>query len=314
MSKEISKTTKIFIAGHKGMVGGACLNLLIERGYNNLTYRTKEQIDLRDSNKVSKFFMDENPKIVIDSAAIVGGIWANNEYPYKFLMDNMLIQNNLIKASFENKVSKFIFLGSSCVYPKLSPQPIKEEFLLTDSLEETNQWYSIAKISGVKLCEAIFKKHNKQFICLMPTNLYGINDNFDLKTSHVLPAMIRKIHDAKVKANNYVEFWGDGTPLREFLNVNDLARAILFSIENKMNYHIYNVGSGEEISIKQLSYLIKKIIGYKGEIRWNTSMPNGTPRKFLNSGKIKKNGWASEIDLETGIKETYDWYLNNKIN
>ena len=310
----ISKDSKIYIAGHKGMVGSACCKTLKEAGYNNLIGKTSNELDLRNQKQVFEFLQKNKPDIIINAAAKVGGIMANDTYPYEFLMNNMLIQNNLIKASFENNVSKFIFLGSSCIYPKLAPQPIKEEFLLTDSLEETNQWYSIAKISGVKLCEAIFKKHNKQFICLMPTNLYGINDNFDLKTSHVLPAMIRKIHDAKVKANNYVEFWGDGTPLREFLNVNDLARAILFSIENKMNYHIYNVGSGEEISIKQLSYLIKKIIGYKGEIRWNTSMPNGTPRKFLNSDKIKKNGWKSEIDLETGIKETYDWYLNNKIN
>ncbi len=314
MSKELSKTTKIIIAGHRGMVGRACLDLLIEKGYNNLIYRTKGEIDLRDSNKVSKFFMDEKPQVVIDSAAVVGGIWANNEYPYKFLMDNMLIQNNLIKASFENKVSKFIFLGSSCIYPKLALQPIREEYLLTDSLEETNQWYSIAKISGVKLCEAIFKKYNKQYICLMPTNLYGINDNFDLKTSHVLPAMIRKIHDAKIQHTSHIEFWGDGTPLREFLNVNDLSKAILFAIENKMNYHLYNIGSGEEISIKELSYLIKKIIGYKGEIRWDTSMPNGTPRKLLDSGRIKKCGWTSKIDLETGIKQTYNWYLNKESN
>lgn len=305
----INKNTKIYIAGHNGMVGSACWKLFKERGYSNLIGITSNKLDLRNQASVQEYFKFEKPEMVIDAAAIVGGIWSNSQHPYKFLMENMLIQNNLIAAAYENDIKKFIFLGSSCIYPKLSPQPIKEEFLLTDSLEKSNQWYAIAKISGVKLCESIFKKYKKQFISLMPTNLYGQKDNFDKMTSHVLPAMISKFHEAKIKKIENVDLWGDGTPFREFMHVDDLAKAVLFCCENIMTKHIYNVGSGDEISIKNLSDLVKEVVGFKGKVFWNSSMPNGSPKKLLDSEKLNAMGWNSEIGLKGGIKKTYEWYL-----
>jgi len=307
----IDQNTKIYIAGHSGMVGSSCLKLFKDNGYSNLLVSDSSRLDLRNYALVKLYFEDNKPEVVIDAAAVVGGIWANSQNPYKFLMDNMLIQNNLIKAAHENEVKKFIFLGSSCIYPKLSPQPIKEEYLLTDTLEKTNEFYAIAKITGVKLCESIFHKHGKQFISLMPTNLYGQNDNFDKMTSHVLPAMINKFHEAKTKKVGIVELWGDGTPYREFMHVDDLAKAILFCCENKMVRHIYNVGSGEEISIKSLSKLVKEVIGFNGKICWNNSMPNGTPKKLLNSDKLNSMGWSTEVKLKDGISKTYKWYLKS---
>ena len=305
----INKDSKIYIAGHKGMVGSASWNLFLDQGYENLVGRSSIDLDLKDQKSVEEFFKKEKPEFVIDAAAKVGGILANKEFPYQFLMENMLIQNNLINSAFNNSVKKFIFLVSSCIYPKYSKQPIREKYLLTDSLEETNQWYAIAKISGIKACEAIFKKHKKSFISLMPTNLYGIKDNFDLNTSHVLPALIRKFHEAKINNKNEVILWGDGSPLREFLHSSDLAKGILFACKNNLEEHIYNIGSGDEFSIKELAFKTKTIIGFNGNIKWDNSMPNGTPRKLLDSSKINNLGWNKTIDIDKGIHSTYDWFL-----
>lgn len=307
---KISKDSKIYIAGHKGMVGSACWRLLKKKGYTNLIGRTSKELDLRNQNEVKKFFQNENPDVVIDAAARVGGIWVNNEYPYDFLMENMLIQNNLINYSLEFDVKKFIFLGSSCIYPKMAPQPLKEEYLLTGPLEETNQWYAIAKISGVKLIEAIRNQYKKDFIALMPTNLYGPGDNYDLKTSHVLPAMIRKFHEARENNHSAVTLWGTGKPLREFLHVDDLAKAVLFSIQYQLKGSLYNIGSSEEISIKELALIIQKIVGHKGEILWDKTYPDGTPRKILNSNLITSLGWKTKISLKIGIEKTYKNFLD----
>ena len=307
----VKKHSKIFIAGHKGMVGSACLKIFKKAGYTNLITRTRQDLDLTKENKVSDFFKSEKPEVVIDAAAKVGGIWANNQFPYEFLLQNLLIQNNLIRYSYDNHVEKLIFLGSSCIFPKSASQPLKEESLLTSSLEETNQWYALAKITGVKLCEALFKKEKKQFISLMPTNLYGPNDNFNRETSHVLPALISKFHEAKSKNEKQVILWGDGSPLREFLFVDDLAQAILCSCEQNMENHIYNIGSGEELSIRGLSQVIRNEVGYDGEIIWDTKMPNGTPRKLLDSSKFNLFGWKPNVKINEGVKSTYQWFLDN---
>ncbi|MFA9213138.1 MAG: GDP-L-fucose synthase family protein [Candidatus Methylacidiphilales bacterium] len=315
--------SKIYIAGHNGMVGSAIKRLLINNGYQNIIGRSSRELDLRDQTAVKTFFIEEKPAVVVDAAARVGGILANNNYPYQFLMDNMLIQNNLIQAAHENNVQKFIFLGSSCIYPKLAPQPLKEEYLLTSSLEPTNEWYAIAKITGVKLCEAIRKQYQKDFVSLMPTNLYGPYDNFDLETSHVLPAMIRKFHDATLRQaqsdnkNNSVvhsepvELWGSGTPMREFLHVDDMAKAVLFALENVLPEYLNNVGTGVDLTIKQLAETIQKVVGHEGEIIWDTSKPDGTPRKLMDNSKMEQLGWKAEIALEDGIKETYQWFLEH---
>jgi GDP-L-fucose synthase len=306
-----SKKSKIYIAGHTGMVGSAVWRNLELRGYNNLIGRTSKELNLIDQKSTLAFFKSEKPDIVIDAAARVGGIWANNQFPYEFLIENMQIQNNLIQAALEVEVKKFIFLGSSCIYPKMAKQPIKEKYLLSGSLEETNQWYAVAKISGVKLIDAIRKQYGKDFLSLMPTNLYGPGDNFDLKTSHVLPALIKKFHVAKINNDPSLTLWGTGKPLREFLHVDDLAEAIFFSIEKSLKASMYNVGSGREINIKNLAALIKKIIDYKGEIIWDTSMPDGTPRKLLDSSLLNKEGWTSKIKLEEGIKLVYEDFKKN---
>ena len=303
--------TKIYIAGHRGMVGSAVWDCLKDAGYSNLIGRTSKELDLRNQQAVIDFFQLEKPEIVIDSAARVGGILANNNFPYQFLMENLQIQNNLIDSALNTNVSKFVFLGSSCIYPKFAPQPLKEEYLLTDSLEPTNEWYALAKITGVKLCDAIRKQYGKDFVSLMPTNLYGERDNFDLETSHVLPAMIRKFHDAKVNNFDHVVLWGSGTPMREFLHVKDLAKAVLFSIENKMNDSLYNVGTGVDLTISELAILVKEVVGYKGEIVWETSRPDGTPRKLMDVSKLNRLGWHSEIELKDGLAKTYLWFLNN---
>ena len=301
----ITKDSKIYIAGHSGMVGSACWRLLEKKGYYNLIGKSSSNLDLRNQTATEEFFRTEQPDVVIDAAARVGGIWANNEHQYDFLMDNLLIQNNLIKSALEYNIEKFIFLGSSCIYPKLAPQPLKEEYLLTAPLEESNQWYAIAKITGVKLVESIRNKFYKDFVSLMPTNLYGPGDNFDLETSHVLPALIQKFHEAKANNAKQVIIWGSGTPLREFLHVDDLAKAVLFSLENKLSESLYNIGSGEEISIKELSMLIGRIVGFNGEITFDQSRPDGTPRKLLDSCKMNDLGWKAEIDLKKGINELY---------
>ena len=310
----MNKEKKIYIAGHRGMVGSAIWRALKENGYSNLVGKSSSELDLRKQDAVAKFVSAERPDIIIDAAARVGGILANNEFPYQFLMENMLIQNNLIQAAHENGVQKFIFLGSSCIYPKLAPQPLKEEYLLTDSLEPTNEWYAIAKISGVKLCEAIRKQYQKDFVSLMPTNLYGSNDNFDLKTSHVLPAMLRKFHEAKQNKNATVNLWGSGKPMREFLHVDDLAKAVVFAVENKLPEHLYNVGTGTDITIKELAETIQKTVGHRGKIIWDSSKPDGTPRKLLDVTKLNNLGWKAKIDLAQGIEDTYKWYCKNQLD
>lgn len=310
MSKNINKESKIYIAGHRGMVGSAIWRSLKAKGYDNLIGKPSSDLDLRNQSEVFEFVNAEMPEVIIDAAARVGGILANYENPYPFLMENLQIQNNLIDTAHKAEAKKFVFLGSSCIYPKLAPQPLKEDYLLTDSLEPTNQWYAIAKIAGVKACEAVRKQYGKDFVSLMPTNLYGPNDNFSLQSSHVLPAMIRKFHQGKIN-NQPVKLWGSGTPLREFLHVDDLAKAVLFALENKLEDSLYNVGSGIEISIKNLANLIQKTIGFTGEVMWDNTKPDGTPRKLMDSSKLNKVGWMPNISLETGIKNTYDWFLNN---
>ena len=307
----IKKSDKIYIAGHRGMVGSACWRALEAEGYTNLVGKTSKELDLRDQKAVEEFIRTERPVAIIDAAAKVGGILANDTYPYEFLMDNMLIQNNLIRSAHDNDVPKFIFLGSSCIYPKFAPQPLKEEYLLTDSLEPTNEWYAIAKISGVKLIEALRKEYGRDYVSLMPTNLYGPNDNFDLKSSHVLPAMIRKFHEAKINGNAPVELWGTGSPMREFLHVDDLGQAVLFALENKLEEHLYNVGTGVDLTIKELAELIQSTVRHKGEIVWDSTKPDGTPRKLMDNTKIQELGWKPDIDLEQGVAKTYAWILDN---
>jgi GDP-L-fucose synthase len=303
--------TKIYIAGHNGMVGSAIWRTLTAKGYTNLIGISSKELDLRNQQSVKDFFAKEKPEVVIDAAARVGGILANNNFPYQFLMENMQIQNNLIDTALQSGVDKFIFLGSSCIYPKLAPQPLKEEYLLTDSLEPTNEWYAIAKITGVKACQAIRKQFNKDYVSLMPTNLYGTHDNFDLNSSHVLPAMIRKFHEAKLKGSEHVELWGSGTPMREFLFVDDMAEAVVFALENKLPEYLYNIGTGEDLIIKQLAETIQKITGHQGEIIWDATKPDGTPRKLMDVSKMHALGWKHKIQLEEGIQKTYNWFLEN---
>lgn len=306
--------SKIYIAGHRGMVGSAIWRALEAVGYQNLIGQTSKELDLRNQKDVQAFFAAEKPDAVIDAAAKVGGILANNNYPYAFLMDNLQIQNNLISVAHENGIEKFIFLGSSCIYPKLAPQPLKEDYLLTASLEPTNEWYAIAKIAGVKSCEAIRKEFNKDYVSLMPTNLYGPNDNFDLQSSHVLPAMMRKFHEAKLANNAAVTLWGSGTPMREFLHVDDLAQAVLYALNNKLPDNLYNVGSGTDLTIKDLALLVQKAVGHTGQIIWDSTKPDGTPRKLMDVSKMNQIGWKATISLESGIASTYNWFLENQQN
>ena len=306
----MNKKIKIYIAGHNGMVGSSIWRALEAKGYLGLIGKSSKELDLRDQHAVHDFYDAEQPAIVIDAAARVGGILANNDYPYQFLMENMKIQNNLIDGALKSGVEKFIFLGSSCIYPKFAPQPLKEEYLLTDSLESTNEWYALAKITGVKACESIRKQYKKDYVSLMPTNLYGYNDNFDLKTSHVLPAMIRKFHEAKLN-NEPVKLWGSGTPMREFLFVDDMASAVVHALENQLPEYLYNVGSGKDITIKKLAEIIKNVTGYKGDIIWDTTKPDGTPRKLMDVSKMKNLGWQYSTELIEGIDKTYKWFLQN---
>lgn len=303
---------KIYIAGHRGMVGSA-----IWRHFENseenieLLGRSSKELDLRNQEAVSDFIATEKPDVIIDAAARVGGILANNDFPYQFLMENMQIQNNLISASIANNIQKFVFLGSSCIYPKMAPQPLKEEYLLTGTLEPTNEWYAIAKISGVKATESIRKQFGYDYVSLMPTNLYGPGDNFDLQTSHVLPAMIRKFHEARENNNASVGLWGSGTPMREFLHVDDLAKAVGFAVRNTLENNLYNVGSGSDLSIKDLALKIQSVVGHEGEILWDTSKPDGTPRKWMDSSLLRAMGWSPEIGLDQGIRDTYQWFQQN---
>lgn len=307
----MNKDTKIYIAGHKGMVGSAIWRALSNKGYKNLIGVSSKELDLRNQAGVKDFLANEKPEVIIDAAARVGGILANNDYPYQFIMENMQIQNNLIDSALQTGVDKFIFLGSSCIYPKLAPQPLREEYLLTDTLEPTNEWYAIAKITGVKACQAIRKQFNKDYVSLMPTNLYGTHDNFDLNTSHVLPAMIRKFHEAKENNNAPVTLWGSGTPMREFLFVDDMADAVVFALENRLPDYLYNIGTGEDLTIRHLAETIQRIVGHQGNIKWDDSKPDGTPRKLMDVSKMHDLGWKHQMALEEGIQVTYDWFLKN---
>ena len=296
---------KIYIAGHRGMVGSAILRKLEKEGYTNFALRTSAELDLRDTVAVTSFFAEEKPDYVFLAAAKVGGIHANNTYKAEFIYDNLMIQNNVIHQSYVQGVKKLMFLGSSCIYPKLAPQPLKEDYLLTGELEPTNEPYAIAKIAGIKMCDAYREQYGCNFISVMPTNLYGPNDNYNLANSHVLPALIRKMHEAKLANAPFVEVWGSGTPRREFLHADDLADACLFLMNSYNQPGLVNIGIGEDISIKDLAQLIKDIVGFTGTIQFNTSMPDGTPRKLMDVSKLNNLGWKATIDLASGIRQVY---------
>ncbi|WP_143414814.1 GDP-L-fucose synthase [Geobacillus sp. E263] len=307
----MERSSKIYIAGHRGLVGSAILRKLQADGYTNLVYKTSQELDLRDKNQVDKFFAEEKPEYVFLAAAKVGGIVANNEYPADFIRDNLMIQTNVIDAAYRNGVKKLLFLGSTCIYPKFAPQPLKEEYLLTGELEPTNEPYAIAKIAGIKMCQSYNRQYGTKYISVMPTNLYGPNDNFDLHTSHVLPALIRKFHEAKENNAPYVEVWGTGTPRREFLYSDDLADACVFLMKNYEDNEIINIGVGEDISIKELAEKIKEVVGYQGEIKFDTTKPDGTPRKLVDVSKINALGWRASISLDEGLQKVYQWFLEN---
>ena len=305
----MNKDSKIFVAGHRGMVGSAIVKNLYEKGYHNLVTRTSKELDLRKQEDVKAFFAAEKPEYVFLAAAKVGGILANNIYRADFLVDNLAIQLNVISQSYEHKVKKLLFLGSSCIYPKMAPQPLKEEYLLCNYLEETNEPYAIAKIAGLKMCESYKLQYGCNFISIMPANLYGPNDNYNLQNSHVLPALIRKFHEAKINNQPRVEVWGSGKPMREFLHVDDLAEACYFLMMNYNGLQFVNAGSGKDITIKDLAELIRDITGYSGELVFNPEKPDGTPRKLLDSSRINELGWKPKIGLREGITETYKRYL-----
>ncbi|TKJ88296.1 GDP-fucose synthetase [Paenibacillus sp. CFBP13512] len=306
----MNKDAKIYVAGHKGLVGSAILRALQKQGYNNLIYRSSSELDLRKLDDVYRFFEQEKIDYVFLAAAKVGGIAANNDFPADFIRDNLLIQTNVIDAAHFNGVQKLLFLGSTCIYPKFAPQPLKEEYLLTGELEPTNEPYAIAKIAGIKMCESYKRQYGSRFISAMPTNMYGPNDNFDLKSSHVLPALVRKIHEAKENNSPTVEIWGTGTPKREFLHADDLADACLFLMDNYEDNQIVNVGVGEDIAIKDLALMIKNIVGYEGDLVFNSSVPDGTPRKLVDTTKINALGWKASIPLEEGIRAVYADFRN----
>jgi GDP-L-fucose synthase len=307
----MNKGEKIFVAGYRGLVGSALIRQLEREGFHNLPKRDRSQLDLADKQAVHGFFAQEKPAIVIVAAAKVGGIKANNDFPVEFLLDNLRIQNNIIHAAHEAGVRKLLFLGSSCIYPKFAPQPIPEAALLTGSLEPTNEAYAIAKIAGIKLCQAFSREYGANFISAMPTNLYGPNDNFDLNTSHVLAALLRKAHEAKMGKVRELIVWGSGKPRREFLHVDDLASACLFLLEHYDSPEIINIGCGEDISICELAELICDVVGFEGELAWDTTKPDGTPRKLLDITKLGNLGWQPTISLREGIAQTYDWFLKN---
>jgi len=309
----MEKNSKIYLAGHRGLVGSAISRKLRAEGYNNLVLKTKDELDLMDQSAVALFFKKTKPEYVFLAAAKVGGILANNTYPAQFIYENLQIQNNIIHQSYLNGVKKLLFLGSSCIYPRECPQPIKEEYLLTGPLEPTNEPYALAKIAGLKMCQSYNRQYGTNFISVMPTNLYGPNDNFDLDDSHVLPALIRKFHEGKINSSPTVVVWGTGSPKREFLHIDDLADACVFLMNNYNDSEIINIGTGVDITIKKLAELIKNIIDYKGEINWDTTKLDGTPRKLLDVSKVESLGWRHKIDLRQGLAMTCDWFLKNKI-
>lgn len=311
-SGEMPKNARIYVPGHRGLVGAAIVRRLEAGGWHNLLLRTREEVDLIDRHAVTALFEDEKPDYVFDAAAKVGGIHANNEYPADFIRDNILIQMNVIDAAYRAGVKKFVFLGSSCIYPKLAPQPLKEEYLLTGPLEPTNEWYAIAKISGIKVCQAYRKQYGFNAINLMPTNLYGPGDNFNLQTSHVLPALLRKFHEAKEAGSPQVIVWGSGAPKREFLYVDDLADACVHLMQQYNSGEIINIGTGEDVSIAELANLVKDVVQYNGDIEFDRSKPDGTPRKLLDVRRLSATGWRYRTDLRTGIEETYRWFQENR--
>lgn len=306
----MEKDAKIYIAGHRGMVGSAIHRRLIKEGFNNFVFRTSSELDLREQADVRAFFETERPEYVFLAAAKVGGIMANNIYRAEFLFENLQIQNNVIDSAYRNGVKKLMFLGSSCIYPKLAPQPLQEESLLTGTLEPTNEPYAIAKIAGIKMCEAYRSQYGCDFISVMPTNLYGPNDNYDLNKSHVLPAMIRKFHEAKEENKPFVELWGTGSPLREFLHADDLADACFFLMQNYSEAGFLNIGVGSDVTIKHLAELIRDVVGYEGQVHWNTDKPDGTPRKLMDVSKLHNLGWKHQTELADGIRVTYQDFLN----
>jgi len=307
----MNKADKIYVAGHRGLVGSAFVRKLEADGYSNIISRTSKELDLTNQQAVNAFFEQEKPDYVFLSAAKVGGIHANDTFPAEFIRDNLLIQTNVIDAAYKNGASKLLFLGSSCIYPKYAPQPMKEEYLLTGELEPTNEWYAIAKIAGIKMCQAYRKQYGFNAISLMPTNLYGQGDNFNLENSHVMPALIRKFHDAKICGAEQVEVWGTGTPRREFLHVDDLADASVHLMQNYSDSQIINVGVGEDVSIKELAELVKEVVGYEGELLFDTSKPDGTPQKLLDVTRLSNTGWKARIKLPEGVKATYEWFKQN---
>ena len=301
----------VYVAGHKGLVGSALLRHLQKNGYRNILVRTRQELDLRQSDAVRNFFSQAKPEAVVVAAAKVGGIKANSDYPVEFLLENLQIQNNLIAASFEFGVKKLLFLGSSCVYPKLAPQPIREESLLAGPLEPTNEPYAIAKIAGIKLCQAYAQQYGMDFICAMPTNIYGPGDNFDLEKSHVLAALIRKVHEAKLRNQREVTIWGTGTPRREFLHADDLADALGFLLENYDSSEIINVGCGEDLTIRELVEIVARVIGFEIDLVFDATKPDGTPRKLLDTTRLQALGWKPQISLNDGIRQTYQWFLES---
>jgi GDP-L-fucose synthase len=307
----MDKSEKIFVGGHRGMVGNALIRRLESEGFTNLPKRDRSQLDLLDESAVAKFFAEEKPAVVILAAAKVGGIKANNDFPVEFLLENLRTQNNVIHAAYENGARKLLFLGSSCIYPKFAPQPIPETALLSGPLEPTNEAYAIAKIAGIKLCQAYAREYGANFISVMPTNLYGPNDNFDLETSHVLAALLRKAHEAKTRKDRKLTVWGSGKPRREFLHVDDLASACLLLLEKYDSSEIINVGCGEDISVRELAELICEVVGFDGDLIWDASKPDGTPRKLLDVTKLSALGWKPSIPLRNGIARTYEWFLAN---
>lgn len=302
----MNKTDKIYVAGHRGMVGSAIVRILQQNGFSNIVFRTSKELDLKNQQAVADFFANETPDHVFLAAAKVGGIVANNTYRAQFIYENLMIQNNIIHHSYLNNVKKLLFLGSSCIYPKLAPQPMKEEYLLTGILEPTNEPYAIAKIAGIKMCDAYRAQYGCNFISVMPTNLYGPNDNYDLNNSHVLPALIRKFHTAKKENLQSVEIWGTGSPMREFLHVNDLADACFYLMQNYNEHGLVNIGVGEDITIKDLALLVKRIVGFEGELKFDATKPDGTPRKLMDVSKLHSFGWKHKINLEEGIGSVYE--------
>ena len=308
----MNKNSKIYVAGHNGMVGSAIVRKLKDLGYTNIVTKSKKELDLTNQFLVNQFFHFERPEYVFLAAAKVGGIHANDKYPAEFIYDNLEIQNNVIHSSYKFNVKKLLFMGSICIYPKFAPEPVNETSLLNGSLEPTNEWYAIAKIAGIKMCQAYRKQYGCNFVSAMPCNLYGINDNFHLENSHVLPALIRKFHEAKINNSKTVECWGTGSPRREFLYSDDLADALIFLMDRYNENEIINIGYGEDLTIKDIANKVKTTINFTGEIVWNTSKPDGTPKRLLDVNKLFDMGWRPKINLENGLKSTYEWYLNNQ--